>query len=397
MEPVKNILTVSEINRQVRDRLEYEWGAVWVKGEISNFIAHSSGHWYFRLKDEHSQIKGVMFQRQNQSLSFRPQNGDEILAQGSLSLYTPRGDYQMICREMELAGSGALHQKFELLKRKLQQEGLFEESRKKPLPPFPGHIALVTSTEGAAVRDILKVLRRRFKPARVTLAPALVQGPGAPESLIKALCQAQLLKPDLIIMGRGGGSIEDLWAFNDEALARAVSDCSVPVISAVGHEIDFTLCDFVADLRAPTPSASAELAVPDAQDLLAILSSFDKQMARGLRANIQSFKERLLSLEKTMSRPDRLIQDFAQKLDEASLGLQKALLKQLENAGERLRAVERILESLNPLQIMKRGFSVVFKPDGRVARDSKELELKESVQVRFFKGQATAQVTKIED
>ena len=397
IESQKKIFTVSEINRHIRDRLESEWPSVWLKGELSNFIAHSSGHWYFRLKDENAQIKGVMFQRQNHQLGFQPQNGDAILVQGGLSLYTPRGDYQLICRTMELAGSGAFHQKFEILKRKLKKEGLFDAERKKPLPTFPRRIALVTSPEGAAIRDILKVLRRRFKPIKVTVVPALVQGVAAPESLLKALHQAERIQPDLVIIGRGGGSVEDLWAFNDEGLARALSACAVPVVSAVGHEIDFTICDFVADIRAPTPSSAAELAVPDEKELSARLASFEKQLARGLFMQVRNLKERLLSLEKALSRPDRLIRDFSQRLDELSILLQKALWQQLKTAQERLRATERILESLSPMRIMKRGFAVVLSREGRVIGASRELKLQESVRLKFSQGQAKAQVTQIED
>ena len=247
----KRILTVSQISQKVRDCLESHFSSLWIKGEISNFIAHGSGHWYFSLKDKNSQIKGVMFRGQNQKLSFRPQNGAEVLVQGSLSVYPPRGDYQILCYEMEILGSGLLQMKFEQIKKKLQAEGLFDRKRKRQLPSFPRHIALITSPTGAAVRDILQILKRRFKGVKVTLVPALVQGEQAVASLIKALSLSKKLDVDVLIIGRGGGSMEDLWAFNEEALARAVAGHPVPVISAVGHEIDFTICDFVADLRAP--------------------------------------------------------------------------------------------------------------------------------------------------
>ena len=255
MQNTKNILTVSQISYQIRNSLESQFFSVWVKGEISNFISHSSGHWYFSLKDEGAQIKAVMFKGQNQQLAFRPKNGDELLVKGQVSVYPPRGNYQILCQDMELVGSGLLQKKFEEIKRKLKEEGLFDLTRKKALPLFPRSIILITSETGAAVRDILQILNRRFKSAQVTLIPALVQGDQAPASLLKALSLSEKIPADVLIIGRGGGSMEDLWAFNDENLARAISNHPIPVISAVGHEIDFTICDFAADLRASTPSA----------------------------------------------------------------------------------------------------------------------------------------------
>lgn len=388
----KKILTVSQISQKIRSCLESNFPSLWIKGELSNFIAHSSGHWYFSLKDEASQIKAVMFRRQNQKLSFRPQNGTEILVQGQLSVYPPRGDYQILCYEMETVGTGSLQQQFEQIKRKLQTEGLFDKERKKQLPAFPRHIALVTSPTGAAVRDILQILKRRFKGVKVTLIPALVQGEQAPASLLRSLSLSKKLDADVLIIGRGGGSMEDLWAFNDENLARAIADHPIPVISAIGHEIDFTICDFVADLRAPTPSAAAELVVQNVEDLLERIHYLKKQFIQNTKLQLKFFKEQLLSLEKRLARPDRLIQDFSQRLDEMSLRLDQTLKQTFERAKERLKTFEQVLESLNPKKVMQRGFSIVTNAKGQLIYDTKELEIKDSVNIDFFKGRARATV-----
>lgn len=388
----KKILTVSQISQKIRTCLESQFPSLWIKGELSNFIAHSSGHWYFSLKDESSQIKGVMFRGQNQKLTFRPQNGEEILVHGQLSVYPPRGNYQILCHEMETVGSGSLQQQFEQIKSKLQKEGLFDKARKKELPAFPRNIALITSPTGAAVRDILQILKRRFKGVKVILIPALVQGEQASASLLKSLSLSKKLDVDVVIIGRGGGSMEDLWAFNDEDLARAVASHPVPVISAVGHEIDFTICDFVADLRAPTPSAAAELVVQNVEDLLEKIQHLEKQFVQGVKLQLRFFREKLLSLEKSLVRPDRLIQDFSQRLDEMSLRLDQALKQTFERAKERLKNFERILESLNPKEVMKRGFSIVTSAGGQLICDTKELKVKDSINIDFFKGQAKATV-----
>ena len=392
----QKILTVSQISQKIRNCLESQFPLLWVKGELSNFIAHSSGHWYFSLKDERSQIKGVMFRGQNQKLSFRPQVGEEVLVQGQISVYPPRGDYQILCHEMEIVGSGLLQRQFEQIKERLKNEGLFDQERKKTLPPFPRHIVLITSPTGAAVRDILHILKRRFKAVKVTLIPALVQGEQAPSSLLKGLSLSKQLPADVLIIGRGGGSMEDLWAFNNENLARAIACHPIPVISAVGHEIDFTICDFVADLRAPTPSAAAELVVKNVVDLLEKIQRLKKQFIQNIQLQLKFLKDRLLTLEKGLIRPDRLLQDFSQRLDEVSLRLSQALKQTFERAKERLKNYEQILESLSPKTVMKRGFSIVTNVKGDLVCNTKELKVKDSLTIDFFKGQAKALVTQKE-
>ena len=393
-ETEKKILTVSQLSQQIRSRLESEFPSLWLKGELSNFIAHSSGHWYFSLKDEKSQIKGLMFRGQNHKVSFSPKNGTEILVQGQLSVYPPRGDYQILCHEMEALGYGSLQQKFEQIKRKLKEEGLFDKERKKALPSFPRHIALLTSPTGAAVRDILQILNRRFRAVKVTLIPTLVQGEQAPASLLKSLSLSKQLDVDVVMISRGGGSIEDLWCFNEESLARAIAQHPIPVISAVGHEIDFTICDFAADLRAPTPSAGAELVVQNREEILEKLELLKKQFIQNIKRQFHFFKEKLFSLEKGLIRPDRLLQDFSQRLDETNSRLDQALIQCFNRAKELLQNMEKILNSLNPKKVMQRGFSIVTTDKGQIVYDIKELKLKDSVNIDFFKGQAKALITK---
>jgi len=411
----KNILTVSEISYQIRNSLESRFPFVWIKGEISNFVAHSSGHWYFSLKDEEAQIRAVMFRGQNQKLAFRPKNGEELLVKGQLSVYPPRGSYQIMCQEMEQIGSGLLQKKFEEIKLKLQKEGLFDPSRKRPLPLFPKKIVLITSETGAAVRDILQILNRRFKSVEVLLIPTLVQGDQAPESLLRALELSKKTSADAVIIGRGGGSIEDLWAFNDETLARAVSKHPVPVISAVGHEIDFTICDFTADLRAPTPSAAAELVVQNGAELLEKLDQFQKQfeqsfklqlsflfeklnqlhkhLSQSMKSKVSTFKEKLRLFEKSLVRPLRAVHDFSQKLDESSFKLSHSLQVFFDSLKRRLSHYEQILLSLDHQKILKRGFALVSNSKGDVISSFQRLSLKEELDIKFFEGMAKAKVT----
>ena len=288
--------SVSEITKMIQDCLESSFPPFQIKGEISNFISHASGHWYFTLKDAFSQIRVAMFRSANQKMRWTPKKGEslEVKVRGHLSVYKSRGEYQIICQSMEKCGKGALQEEFETLKRKLHQEGLFE--RKKTLPFLPCHILIISSPTGAAIRDILNILKRRYKGLKVTLVPALVQGPFAPESLREALKKAGLIKKaEALILTRGGGSLEDLWAFNDEALARALFQFPLPVISAVGHEIDFTISDFVADLRAPTPSAAAELVTQNVADLKERIRKVQSHISQSFQKEIQNLRERLKS------------------------------------------------------------------------------------------------------
>ena len=410
----KNILTVSQLSYKIREALESEFSSVWIQGEISNFVVPVSGHWYFSLKDENSQIKGAMFKGSNERVSFRPKNGEELLIKGKLSVYAPRGDYQIICQEMERLGSGMLQQQFEELKQKLKKEGLFDASRKRPLPLFPKKIAVITSETGAALRDILQILDRRFKAVEVLLIPALVQGEQAPSSLLRALELSKNTRAEVVIIGRGGGSMEDLWAFNNEALARAISQHPVPVISAVGHEIDFTICDFVADLRAPTPSASAELVVKNAAELLEKLDQFQKQFEQNFNLQISflskrleqfhkyleqaiynqitHFKNQLKSFERSLTQPLRAIQDFSQKLDETSVKYRNSIQTLFEDLKRKLAHFEQILSSLDHQKILKRGFALLSDSKGVFISSVKQIKLNEELSVQLSEGSAKVKV-----
>ena len=392
----KTVLRVSEINHQIASTLEARFTNLWIKGEISNFVAHSSGHWYFSLKEADSQIRGVMFRGYNQQLSFFPENGQKVLVQGRITTYPPRGVYQINCATMEVAGTGELQKSFEELKKKLKAEGLFERERKKPLPLLPKHIGVITSPTGAAFQDILNILSRRFQGVKITLIPALVQGENAPKSLISALKQAEKMKTlNVLIIGRGGGSQEDLWAFNNEELARAVATCSLPTISAVGHEIDFTICDFVADLRAPTPSAAAELVIKNRTDLMERLQKLQTRLSQSFCFHLTFFKEKILSLQKQLLSPERLIQHFSQRLDDLSGQLKTAGRQALKSVETRVDSYEKVLTSLNPKQVMQRGFSIVTNNKGKALKTTKNLKLKDSVSIEFFQGSASASIKKI--
>ena len=289
----RNVFTVSRLNREVRLLLEKGLGVVWVEGELSNFSAPSSGHWYFSLKDRDAQLRCAMFRLKNAALGFTPKAGQQVLARGRISLYAPRGDYQLIVEHLEEAGVGALKREFERLKVKLAAEGLFALERKRSLPKFPRRIGVVTSPSGAAIRDVLHILRRRFPPASVLIYPTPVQGAASVPAIVEALETASArAECDVLIVARGGGSIEDLWSFNDERVARAIAASSIPVVSGIGHEIDFTIADFVADARAPTPSGAAELVVPDRNAYLEALARTSERMSACMRREFRSVSAR---------------------------------------------------------------------------------------------------------
>src|SRR6187397_1053967 len=283
----RRILTVTELTVRVRDRLEAEFYEVWVEGELSNCRVWNTGHLYFTLKDESSQLRGFMFKSALRYLRFKPTDGTRVVARGRLSVYEPKGEYQLVCEHLEPQGLGALQLAFEQLKKRLQAEGLFDPARKRPLPALPRKIGIVTSLEGAAIRDIIKVLRRRYANAHIVVRPTRVQGEGAALDIARAMAAIGKVKGvDVVIVGRGGGSIEDLWAFNEEVVARAIAGCAVPTISAVGHETDVTIADFVADLRAPTPSAAAEMVVSRKDDFCAHIDRLEHRLSSALRSRL---------------------------------------------------------------------------------------------------------------
>lgn len=436
-EPV--VLTVAGLNALIKGRIENHIGKVWVRGEISNFKPHTSGHYYFSLKDETSQINAVMFRGQNSKLKFKPENGMEVIVRGKVTVYEPRGQYSVYCETMEPVGAGALQKAFEQLKAKLQAEGLFDQKRKRPLPPFPKHIGVVTSPTGAAIKDILNVLRRRYRAARITLAPAQVQGDAAPASIVGAIqLITQLKDVDVLIVGRGGGSIEDLWCFNDERVARAIAASPIPTISAVGHEIDFTIADFVADVRAPTPSAAAELVVKNASDLVDRIHGYRDRLVQAMRSFLEHLRRDVKNYSSRLVDPQRRLQDLAIRNDELVTRLENAMFryldirrtqvelavqrmgtpreyivrlqKQLEGATLKLRAYKdrgiqirwlRLrellgkLDALSPLKVVERGYSVVKNAQNKVVTDARALKIGEKVTLELARGSARAQVTDI--
>ena len=361
------IFSVAQLTGYIKDLIEEDGYLqnVTVKGEISNFIAHRSGHWYFTLKDENSQIKAVMFRGSNMRVNFKPEDGHKVVLQGKVSVYEGRGEYQIYATAMKRDGLGDLYVAFEEMKNRLAAEGLFDMRYKKPLPAFPTKIGVITSANGAAVRDIKNIATRRCPSVQLVLYPALVQGAGTEESLIKALDYFENeYKVDAIIIGRGGGSIEDLWGFNGERLARKIFSMQTPVVSAVGHETDFTICDFVADLRAPTPSAAAELTVPDIND---ILQDLDRRYDR------------------LTERMEDILADEKERLEEYVDTFKKTGLEQLRFKGEQLKGLVGKIETLNPLSVLTRGYSVASK-EGKTVKSIGDVSVGEQLEVRFADG-----------
>jgi exodeoxyribonuclease VII large subunit len=387
-------MTVSELNNFIKSMFDSNrlLSSIHVRGEISNFVNHRSGHFYFSLKDEGAQIKAVMFRSSAMKLKFVPENGMKVTVFGSISVFPRDGVYQMYVSSMQPDGVGALYLAYEQLKNRLENEGLFSESHKKSIPEFPDKIGVITSPTGAAIRDIINVLGRRYPLATVYIFPALVQGEGAAKTLIAGIDyfdRSRLV--DTIIIGRGGGSIEDLWEFNNEELARRIFDCSVPVISAVGHETDFTICDFVSDMRAPTPSAAAELAVPDIRELRVTVDMLSDRADRALTRAVEKSKDRLARITEGRTLGD--FSSYISLLSDRVVGLAKEACAAYESAvAEKklafLTAVSK-LEALNPLSVLSRGYSVAQK-DGKVISKISDVKIGETVTIRLIDGRIEA-------
>jgi exodeoxyribonuclease VII large subunit len=396
-------MTVRELTFYIKRLLESdrELQNVWVRGEISNFKWHTSGHIYFTLKDDASQLKCVIFRSAAQRLRFKPDSGMQVLLNGNIAVYDRDGAYQLYVAEMEPAGLGALHLQYEQLKQKLADEGLFDPALKRPLPSLPRRVALVTAPTGAAVRDMITVSRRRFPGIRLLLAPALVQGAEAPAGLVRAL-QLAAAQPgvDVVIIGRGGGSLEDLWAFNDEGLARAIRACPVPVVSAVGHETDYTIADFAADLRAPTPSAAAEIVVPSRMELQAQVDGLRLRMVQVTRRLIERKRLKLKALAErpVLQRPQgRLLQD-RQRLDDLVRRLGFAGGRRMERSRQKLAGLAGRLDALSPLSVLSRGYSITRAENGTVIKDAAAVQVGDAVSIMLHKGQVQARVeSKVEE
>ena len=394
--PARAVYSVSRLNREVRTLLESGLGAIWVQGEISNLARPSSGHWYFSLKDRDAQLRCAMFRQRNALSRFAPKEGQLVLAYGRVSLYEPRGDYQLLVELMEDAGVGALQRAFDELKARLAAEGLFAAERKRALPSAPRRIGVITSPTGAAIRDILHILARRFPAADVLIYPSPVQGEAAAAALIAAIeLAAARAECDVLILSRGGGSLEDLWAFNDERLARAILRCPIPVVTGIGHEIDFTIADFVADLRAPTPSAAAQAVVPDVSVWLHRLEQLAARFAAAGRRTLRSEQARLDALLRRLQRahPGARLLQHSQRLDELEARLRLALRSRLAAAAARLDSAARALQAVSPLATLGRGFAVITRSaDGALVTAAEQLAVGEAFDARLAHGSVRAAV-----
>ncbi|MFH2204688.1 MAG: exodeoxyribonuclease VII large subunit [Elusimicrobiota bacterium] len=416
VEALPDALSITELNRLVKAGLERDFGDVWVQGEISNAKAAPSGHVYFTLKDAGAQISAALFRGDAARIKFELEQGLEVLARGRVTLYEARGSFQIVVREIRPKSAGALQLAFEQLKKKLAAEGLFAEERKKPLPPFPRRIGIITSRTGAAVRDMLSVLGRRFDGLHIRLYPVTVQGTTAAPEIAEAIADFNAHFPDteLLLVGRGGGSLEDLWAFNEEAVARAIAASNIPVISCVGHETDFTIADFVADLRAPTPSAAAELAVCERAALEDKIARLEQRLTGSAGLLVQTLSERLRRLTRSpfLRHPERIFEQQVQRIDELTARLAPGLRRLVARAEERLKAAARLegpirqrlrlaaetlrrhaerLDALSPLKVLARGYAIAFK-DGKAVRAAAEVKPGDRLRVRLHRGEIKTEV-----
>jgi len=439
LDNTQEIISVSEINRRAKSILEENFPFVWIQGEVSNFFSAASGHWYFSLKDESSEIRCAMFANKSHRITFEPKDGDHLVLNGTLSIFEGRGQYQIIVEHIELAGEGALLKAFEELKKKLLTEGLFDDSHKKKLPSYPRSIAVVTSPDGAVIQDIINVLSRRSPFFNLTVVPTLVQGEKAAPLICEALNKASNLENiDLIILARGGGSIEDLWAFNNEEVARAIVNCPIPLVSAVGHETDFTISDFVADIRAPTPSIAAEIISQPYSELKETLEGYQSYLLKSVESQFDSQRTRITNLIKRIRHPGDKLREIGQKVDyletaliqemhqkvsfkknqlnlsqlslqqnspqnkvkEAKVYLQNAskdLLKafnlKIERKRKLLGELVATIEAVSPLSVLARGYSIIStEPEGKILSSSNQVKIGQTISAVLNKGSIKAEV-----
>jgi exodeoxyribonuclease VII large subunit len=392
-------LSVTELTNSVKETLEQNLGKVWVKGEISNHSSPSSGHIYFTLKDETNQVKVAFFRGASRKNSIDLKDGKEVIVYGRVSIYGKRSEYQIIAEEVEVLGTGDLLVEFEKLKKKLADLGLFDASKKRKIPGFPQRIGIITSPTGAVIRDIINVIGRRYNAVELLVYPAMVQGDQAAGQVIGGLkyFNSGGCDVDVIILARGGGSIEDLWAFNDENLAYAIRESKIPVISAIGHEVDFTIADFAADLRAPTPSAAAELVVPDATELLAGLKTASGRLVSGLTGMVKGYEDRLNRAAKSygFKKPFDLFNEYVQRLDDHAMDMAKNISGIADNKGETIKNLGEKLGLLNPLNILKKGYSVVYDSKGGIIKDASKTRPGQEIKVRLHRGALDAEVKKV--
>jgi exodeoxyribonuclease VII large subunit len=396
----EKIYTVTEITREIKSTLEQNFPTLWVEGEISNYLLHSSGHRYFTLKDENAQIRCTLWRFRGDRLQFEPADGMKVIAWGSITVYERSGQYQLDVAELVPAGVGKLQIAFQKLKEKLFEEGLFDEEHKKTLPRFPERIGVVTSPTGAAIRDITRIIWQRFPGVKIILNPVRVQGEGAAEEIAGAIREFNQYKGiDVMIVGRGGGSLEDLWAFNEETVARAIFDSEIPVISAVGHEIDFTISDFVADARAATPSAAAQMVVPDRDAMLEQIQTYTGKLATTLVSLMGGLKRRLNSVETSYGfrRPLDIITQRSQKLDELTRQLENSTKSFTEIKSNALSLLTGKLKTLSPSSVLKRGYSITRRlPEKKIIKDAGMLKESDRVEVKLYRGRIESKVELID-
>lgn len=389
------LITVSELNRMARNVLEQNFPLFWVSGEVSNFTRAASGHWYFSLKDAGAQVRCVMFKGRNSYVDFIPREGDKVEARCTVTLYEARGDFQLTVEFVQRAGLGALFEAFEKLKNKLALEGLFDESGKQAIPKHPKKIGIVTSADAAALRDVLTTLRRRMPNIPVVIYPTPVQGKGAAPLIANAINTAnERAECDVLIICRGGGSIEDLWQFNEEIVARAIASCSIPTISGVGHETDFTICDFVADMRAATPTAAAELVTPSRDALLSALNQLKLQLNRNLQFSLNQRAQSLDYLARRLKSPSQQIDQQKMQLSQIAYRLQSYINQQLKTRQHNLLRLGQNLQHLNPQAVLTRGYAFVQDSTGAIVSNSHQIKSGDEVKLTFGAGTADAVISK---
>lgn len=389
----KKIYSISELNQNARTLLETAFFSVWVEGEISNLALPSSGHAYFSLKDAGAQIRCAMFSQRQRGLKLSLENGLHVVVRGKVSLYEPRGDFQLIVDFVEVAGDGKLQQAFEALKKKLSQEGLFDPPHKKPLPKLPKTIGVITSSTGAAIRDILSVLKRRFPSIGVIIYPTLVQGQQASAQIAEAIATANRHQScDVLIVTRGGGSLEDLWPFNEETVARAIFASEIPIVSAVGHEIDFTIADFVADVRAPTPSAAAELVSPDQIEWQMALRQSEQRLCQRIHKILEQHQQSLIHLQKRLRHPRETLQNRMQHLDQLEQTLIRVQKNNLQQKQLKLALLSEKIDTLSPLKTLERGYAIITREDGSIVQSVKAVSIGDVIGTQLADGRLVSVV-----
>ena len=393
---LKQILTVSELNRLAREVLEHAFPLFWVSGEVSNFTRAASGHWYFSLKDNATQVKCVMFKGRNAYVDFMPREGDKIEARCTVTLYEARGDFQLTVEFVQKAGLGALFEAFEQLKIKLDHEGLFDAAFKKPIPKYPKAIGIVTSPDAAALRDVLTTLKRRNANINVIIYPTPVQGKGAAALIAKAIHVAnKRAECDTLIICRGGGSMEDLWQFNEEIVARAIDECTIPTISGVGHETDFTICDFVADMRAATPTGAAELACLDTASLRNQLISLQNQLSKQITFTLNQYAQKLDFLVRRLISPTQQLAVKISQINQLKHRMDIALQRHLQTHNQHLLMLKNSLAQLNPKNVLSRGYAMVHDEAGQIVKSTQQLKVGNAVNLTFEQGSAGATIVVI--